>query len=173
MVKCFGVLLTVLLLASVPSLAEEKPAPSSQEVSMNDETALKDAVDKWFVVLNAMLNGDPTPFADLYSHADDVTYLGAEGTYRVGWDATYADWKAQAERSTGGNVEGVDIHLVISGKMAAAQHYTRGKVRQPDGEMNDTNVRETSVFRKEDGRWKMISHHADAIPYWEKAFEKK
>lgn len=173
MLKCFGVLLTIFLLTGVPSLAEDKPASTSQKVSMSDEAALRNAVDQWFVVLNAMLNGDPKPFADLYSHADDVTYMGAEGTYRTGWEATYADWKAQAEKSTGGNVHGVDIHLVISGDMASAQHYTRGKVRQPDGQMNDTNVRETSVFRKENGRWKMIAHHADAIPYWEKAFEKK
>lgn len=36
-----------------------------------------------------MLNGDPKPFIDLYAHGEDVTYMGAEGTYRVGWDATY------------------------------------------------------------------------------------
>lgn len=171
MLRLFGVLLTLLLLASVQLLAEEKSAPPLQEVSMSDRTAVRNAVNQWFVVLNAMLNGDPKPFADLYSHADDVTYMGAEGTYRVGWEATYADWKAQAEKSTGGNVEGTEIHIVVGGDMAAAQHYTRGRVRQPDGQMNDTNVRETSVFRKEDGKWKMISHHADGIPYWEKAFE--
>jgi ketosteroid isomerase-like protein len=57
--------------------------------------------------------------------------------------------------------------------MAAAQHYTRDQVKKPDGQMNDTNVREMRVFRKEDGKWKMIAHHADGIPYWEKDFEKK
>lgn len=90
---------------------------------MPDETkAVRAAVDQWFVVLNAMLNGDPAPFAALYSHADDVTYMSAEGTYRTGWDATYADWKAQAEKSTGGTVEGVDIHVVVNGDMATAAH---------------------------------------------------
>lgn len=130
-------------------------------------------MDQWFVVLNAMLNGDPKPFSELYSHAGDVTYMGAEGTYRVGWQATNADWQAQAEKSSGGKVGGAEIHIVVGGDMAVAQHYTQGQVRQPDGQMHETNVRETSVFRKEDGRWKMISHHADGIPYWEKAFEVK
>ena len=139
----------------------------------NDEQAVRTAVDQWFVALNAMLNGDPKPFAEIYSHSDDVTYMGAEGTYRVGWEATYADWKAQAEKSTGGEVKGVSIHIVVHGDMAVAQHLTQGRVRKPDGAMTDTSARETSVFRAEDGVWKMIAHHADGLPYWEKAFQSK
>ncbi len=140
---------------------------------MSDEGAVRKAVDQWFVILNAMLNGDPRPLADLYSHADDVTYMGAEGTYRIGWDATYADWAAQAEKSSGGSVAGADIHVVVDGNMATAQHYTNGSVKKPDGETAETSVRETSVFRKEGGQWKMIAHHADGLPYWEKAFRKE
>jgi len=49
-----------------------------------DEVAVRAAVNQWFVVLNAMLNGDPEPLAALYSHKDDVTYMSAEGTYRTG-----------------------------------------------------------------------------------------
>lgn len=140
-------------------------------MATEDEKAVRQAVEQWFVVLNAMLNGDPKPFADLYSHADDITYMGAEGTYRVGWAATYADWTAQAEKSTGGKAEGADIHVAIKGDMATAAHYTKGAVKQPNGEIAQTFLRETSVFRKEGGQWRMIGHHADAIPFWEKAFD--
>ena len=139
---------------------------------MTEETAVRKAVDQWFVVLNAMLNGDPKPLATLYSHADDVTYMGAEGTYRVGWQATYADWVAQAEKSGGGKVAGADIHIVVSGDMAMASHYTKGTVRTSDGKEAEAVVRETSVFRKENGEWRMIGHHADGLPFWEKAFDK-
>ena len=136
----------------------------------DDEQAVRAALDQWFVALNSMLNGDPKPFAELYSHGEDVTYMGAEGTYTVGWEATYADWKAQADKSTGGEIKGTDIHVLIHGDMAVAQHLTQGWVRMPGGEMMETSARETSVFRLEDGVWKMIAHHADSLPYWEKAF---
>ena len=136
----------------------------------DDEIAIRAAVSQWFDVLNAMLNGDAEPLAALYSHGDDVTYMGAEGTYRVGWSDTFADWKAQAEKSTGGTVEGRDIHVVVSGDMATATHYTIGNVRTSDSQEAETSVRETSVFRKEDGAWRMIGHHADTIPNWAKAF---
>ena len=134
-----------------------------------DEIAVRAAIDQWFVVLNAMLNGDPEPFAALYSHKDDVVYMGAEGSYRTGWEATFADWKAQAEKSTGGKAEGTDIHVAVDGGMATAAHLTKGTVRQPNGEMTETAVRETSVLRKEVGQWRIISHHADVIPSWAKA----
>jgi uncharacterized protein (TIGR02246 family) len=139
---------------------------------MNEEMAVRNAVNQWFVVLNAMLNGDPAPFAELFSHADDVTYMGAEGTYRVGWQETYADWKAQAEKSAGGSVHGEDIHVVVNGDMASATHCTKGEVKDQKGRMGQTLVRETSVFRKEDGQWRMIGHHADVVPSWEKEFDK-
>ena len=137
----------------------------------DDKAAVRAAVDRWFVVLNAMLNGDPEPLAGLYSHGDDVTYMGAEGTYRTGWAATYADWKTQAEKAKGGKVEGSEIQVVVMGDMAAAQHYTEGRIAGADGKTKDTKIRESSVFRKEDGKWKMISHHADSFPLWEKVVE--
>ena len=90
----------------------------------DDEVAVRAAVNQWFDVLNAMLNGDAEPFAALYSHNDDVTYMGAEGTYRVGWAATFADWKAQAEKHIGGSAEGRDIHVVVGGDLATASHLT-------------------------------------------------
>ena len=73
---------------------------SIRSASAEDGKAVRDAAMQWYVALNAMLKGDPEPFAALYSHADDVTYMGAEGGMRVGWDATYADWKAQAAKRT-------------------------------------------------------------------------
>ncbi|MEM7442619.1 MAG: SgcJ/EcaC family oxidoreductase [Pseudomonadota bacterium] len=135
-----------------------------------DEREVRAAVDQWFVVLNAMLNGDPEPFADLYSHADDAMYMGAEGTYRIGWDAIYSDWTAQAAASSGGTVEGIDIHIVVNGDTAMASHITTGPVRTPEGTEDQNYVRETSVLRRENGQWRIIGHHADVLEYWEEAF---
>jgi uncharacterized protein (TIGR02246 family) len=165
---CFRVAIvaTAILIAASCS----GPTQVTAQAVSADEQAVRSAVDEWFVVLNAMLNGDPEPFAALYSHADDAYYMGAEGTYRIGWDAIYADWTAQAAASTGGTVHGVDIHVVVTGDMAMAAHITTGQVREPDGTETTNYVRETSVFRREDGQWRMIGHHADGIPYWEEAF---
>jgi uncharacterized protein (TIGR02246 family) len=144
------------------------PAASQQKAGemTADEKVVHQAVEQWFVALNAMFAGDPQPFAELYSHADDVTYMGAEGTYRIGWEATYDDWKAQAAKSLGGEVHGEEVHVVVEGTMATATHFTKGTVKTADGKTIDQGVRETSVFRKEDGAWKMIGHQADNYPVW-------
>jgi uncharacterized protein (TIGR02246 family) len=165
-------LVFVLLVLGVPVESRAETA-TKQGITMEDQKAVKAAVDQWFVVLNAMLNGDPAPFAAIYSHADDVSYMSAEGTYRIGWEATYADWKLQAEKAKGGKLEGSDIHIVIGGDMATAQHYTKGSVADANGQMKESAVRETSVFRKEGGDWKMISHHADDFTLWEKVVDKE
>lgn len=144
------------------------PAQASDDATQMtaDEKAVHAQVNQWFVVLNAMFAGDPEPFAKLYSHADDVTYMGAEGTYHIGWDEVYRDWKTQAERSLGGHVEGAEIRVIVSGTMASATHYTKGTVRTAEGKTIGQQVRETSVFRLENGEWKMIGHHADNYPVW-------
>jgi len=166
-----GTIALVLVLVAAPGLLSTGSPAAEAASATSDAKTVGEAVDQWFVVLNAMLNGDPTPFADLYSHADDATYMGAEGTYRVGWAAIYGDWKAQAAKSQGGKVEGVDIHIIVGAHMATAAHVTKGSVKQPDGKMVDIAARETSVFRKEDGKWRMIGHHADGLAYWEQAFK--
>jgi ketosteroid isomerase-like protein len=124
------------------------------------------ASTQWYVVLNAMLNGNPEPFAAIYSHADDVTYMGAEGGMRIGWAATYADWKAQAAKSLGGSVEPVAMHIVVGRDWALCYVNTNGTVKMQDGSIRDTSARESSVFRKENGAWKMIAHHADKLVPW-------
>ena len=129
-------------------------------------------VDQWIVVLNAMFAGYPQPFAEIYSHADDVTYMSGEGTYRIGWDATYADWKKQAADARGGRAEATDVHVVVGADWATATHFTHGKVVAADGNEAEVKVRESSVFRKENGVWKIIGHQADNNPVWVKVVDK-
>ena len=124
------------------------------------------AVDQWFVVLNAMVAGDPEPFAALFSHADDVLYMSGEGTFRVGWEATWADWQEQAKKSLGGHVKGDDIHIIVTAiSRPSAWSRTPPSRRRTARPRNSASGRRTSSVRR-DGVWKMIVHHADNIPVW-------
>ena len=114
-----------------------------------DIEAVAKAVDQWFVVLNAMVAGDPEPFAVLFSHADDVLYMSGEGTFRVGWEATWADWQEQAKKSLGGHVKGDDIHIIVTGDVATVGLVAHATIKGPDGKTQELRVRQTHVFRKE------------------------
>ncbi len=135
-------------------------------MSPEDKAAILSAQKAWFVALNAMLSGDPAPFADIYSHSDDVSYMSAEGGLRVGWEATWTDWQAQATLARGGHMEEVEKHITMNGDMAVVQFIEKGIITNTEGKEVEQMARETSVYRREDGIWKMIAHHADAIPSW-------
>jgi ketosteroid isomerase-like protein len=136
-------------------------------MSDSDEQAVIAATEGFYAALNAMFAGDPTPLSTVYSHADDVSYMPAEGGFLVGWDQVFADWSRQAQASRGGSAEAESIRAVVGQDLAISQALTNAMVQGADGEIHRNQVRETSAFRKERGEWKMISHHADAIQSWE------
>jgi len=136
-------------------------------MSSDDVNAVRIALSGFYEALNAMFKGDPNPLKTVYSHAGDVTYLPAEGGIRVGWDAVFADWKLQADKSVGGKADISDVHIVVGQDLAIAHNITHGHVKGPDGATVDASIRESSAFRKENGSWKMIAHHADDFKLWE------
>lgn len=131
-----------------------------------DEAAVLAAHEAWFVALNAMLDGDPAPFADLYSHAGDVCYMPAEGGLRVGWETVWRDWQSQARLSRGGRVEEIRSHAIVQGDAAVVMTVEEATLKTAGDREHRQEVRETSVFRREGGRWKMVAHHADALAGW-------
>ncbi len=50
--------------------------------------------------------------------------------------------------------------------MATFRHYTNGEINKPEGGIEKTRIRESSVLRNENGQWKMIAHHADGLEFW-------
>ena len=136
-------------------------------MSSNDENAVREALNGFYEALNAMFMGNPNPLETIYSHASDVTYLPAEGGIQAGWDAVFADWKLQADKSLGGKAGISDVHIVVGNDLAIANNITRGQVKGADGATVEISLRESSAFRKENGTWKMIAHHADNFKLWE------
>jgi uncharacterized protein (TIGR02246 family) len=130
------------------------------------EADVRHAVDEWFTALNAMIEGDPAPFADVCSHADDVIYMSGEGTFRIGFEAAFADWKAQAAKSRGGKSVCEEVRIVVTGDMAAAGLIARATISGPDGRTSEHRIRQTNVYRKEGSAWKLVLHQADDSAAW-------
>ena len=117
-----------------------------------------------------MVAGDPERLRRrLFSHADDVLYMSGERHLpdRLGGDLGRLEGR-RLRKSLGGHVEqsGDDIHIIVSGDIATVGLVAHATVNAPDGKTQELRVRQTHVFRKEDGVWKMIVHHADNIPVW-------
>ena len=125
-------------------------------------TSLDEASAEFYTALNAMLGGDAAPMLALWSHEDDVTYMSPFGELLSGWEPIRASWQAQAEAHLGGEVRGEGVHLVEGDVLAFSVGFERGEV-QVEGRPTPVDIRATSMFRREDGQWRMIGHHTDPL----------
>ena len=133
--------------------------------SDDDNKTVREAAEQFYFALNAMFEGNLAPMQNVWSHADDVTYMGPGGGFRVGWTQVLADWEAQAAMRLGGEVKPKDMRLTIGRDLAVVSNYEVGQNAALERNPRIVEIRATNLFRKEDGKWKMIGHHTDLLPF--------
>ena len=137
------------------------PAHASQD----GEKAVREAAAGFYSALNVLFTGNPDSMNEVWSHADDVTYMGPGGGFQVGWPQISENLKKQAAMKLGGRVEPAEMHLAVGQELAIVQNYEKGTNIDAQGKQQKVSIRATSIFRKEDGKWKMIGHHTDLLSY--------
>lgn len=125
---------------------------------------IEKASKKFYEALQALFTGDTVLMEKIWSHADDVTYLGPQGGVLTGWQQVLKAWKEQAALKLQGSIEAKDMHIFQEGDIAISQAYEVGS-NYIDGKSQNVRIRATNIFRKENGEWKMISHHTDLLPF--------
>ena len=130
-----------------------------------EQKAVRKAVEQFYAALNAMFTGELGAMKEVWSHADDVTYMGPGGGLRIGWAQVLPDWEAQAAMKLGGKVTAENMHIVAGQDLGVVQNYEKGENTNAEGKTQRVSIRATNLFRKEDGKWKMIGHHTDLLPY--------
>jgi ketosteroid isomerase-like protein len=91
--------------------------------------------------------------------------MGPGGGLQVGWTQISESLKKQAAMKLGGKVEPAEMHFIVGQELAVVQNYEKGTNIDSHGKQQNVSIRATSIFRKEDGKWKMIGHHTDLLPY--------
>ena len=151
----------------VLALAGFTPSNTIQ-ASRNDETAVREAVARFYVAVNTMFRGDIMPMKPVWSHAEDVTYMGPMGGFEVGWNQVLANWEQQTKMKLGGKVRPEGIRIAVGEHISVVQNYEKGENINVEGHRKLVSIRATNVFRKENGDWKMIGHHTDLLPFLDK-----
>ena len=149
-----------LLVLTGAALIVTSPARAADD----DTQAVKAAVATFHEALNKLFTGDAAPMKAIWSHADDVTYMGPTGTKQVGWSQVEPHWDKQAAKKLGGKVDAVDVHVTASPQLGVAVYYEKGE-NIIDGQVQPVSIRATTTFRKENGQWKVIGHHTDTLAY--------
>jgi len=155
--------LTMLVLTIAGDLASDRAHARD-----TDEKAVVEAANGFYVALNAMFTGDLTRMVDVWSHAEDVTYMGPGGGFQVGWTQVLSAWKEQAEMKLGGQVRPENMRVTVGRDLAVAHNFELGENVDAQGKRQKVSIRATNLFRKENGTWKMIGHHTDLLPHLQK-----
>jgi ketosteroid isomerase-like protein len=117
----------------------------------------------------AIHNGDPGPRIALWSRNDPVTLFGAL-QIKIGWReiAPIFEWLGARFSSC----ESFEYDVIAAGASADLA-YIVGVERTTasvDGAAPAAYaLRVTTIFRREDGEWKVVHRHADPLPHDESA----
>ena len=150
------------------SAQEKEEAEETEEVVDPNKEAVNKALGQFYMALNQIFRGDVEPMKKVWSHSPDVTYMPPDGEYLVGWEDTLKSWQEQAALKLGGSIRPTELNYNIGETIAVVQNYEIGQNFSND-EGHEVKIRATNVFRKEDGQWKMVSHHTDVLPFLIKA----
>jgi ketosteroid isomerase-like protein len=106
--------------------------------------------------------GRPEPFKALWAHTEDVVIMGGFGGYERGWEQVSArlDWASKGLAAAGRSEENiVTVAGADLGYTVDLEHMTR----LIDGQPRPLTLRCTQVYRRENGEWKVVLRHADAL----------
>ncbi len=109
--------------------------------------------------------GNPDVYKSLWSRRDDVTLANPFGPPVRGWEDISARLDLAASNYRDGrDYEFENVSTVVTPELAYTVEIERIRTRVGGSdELTHIAVRVTSVFRREDGTWKVTHRHGDPI----------
>jgi ketosteroid isomerase-like protein len=128
---------------------------------------LQQTIAQYHLAQKEFVKGNPRPFKEVCSHADDVTIMGGWGGFEKGWVAQVEkryDWASARFASDEDERQIENISLVVTSEMAYSVDIERATIRLANSqEVRRMALRVTTVFRLENGEWKAAHRHADPL----------
>jgi ketosteroid isomerase-like protein len=130
-----------------------------------DSDGLDEVVERYHFAAAEFVKGDPEPYKKLWSQRDDVSLGNPFGPFTRGWKQVAATMERASALYKDGEVIGFE-NLTTSVTPELAYIVEVERFRAKIGGRNDAAaivLRTTSIFRPEDGAWKIVHRHADPI----------
>jgi ketosteroid isomerase-like protein len=123
------------------------------------------AVEQTHRALLEFVKGNPVPLQERYSHQDDVTLANPFGPVVRGWEQGAATMERAAAYYRDGEGVGFEgIAQCVTPDLAYTVEMERYKAKIGGREdIAPFELRVTTIFRPEDGTWKIVHRHADPI----------
>ena len=106
--------------------------------------------------------GNPEPYLELWSDAPDVSLMGGVGGHQVGLDQVRELLTAAAKTLNYETWEAENLAAGFDETLGFTVEIER-LTRHLGGEMEEMSLRATSVYRRENGAWRVIHRHGDGL----------
>ena len=121
-------------------------------------------VETYRQAVSVFLAGDPAPVLELFSRREDVTLANPLGPPRRGRTDVEAVAKDAATHFRGGSCRFEEVSRYITPDLGYILHVERAEAQlAASDEMARISLRVTTIFRREEGTWKVVHRHADPI----------
>jgi hypothetical protein len=133
-----------------------------QTADTTEDVEAAQFVQRCHEALGQHTGGNPRPFLELWSRAADVSLMGGVGGHQVGIGAVtdlltaaartlnYTGWSAETLAAGFGDQLGFTVELETLTRLV-------------DGQPEEMRLRATSIYRREDGAWRVIHRHGDSL----------
>jgi ketosteroid isomerase-like protein len=116
------------------------------------------------LALGEFLKGDSKHWQKLWSHREDVTLANPIGPAMRGWEQVAETLELVASQVSDGEITSFEtIAKYVTPELAYVVwvERTRAKVGRRE-DVAPFDLRVTTIFRPEDGEWKVVHRHADS-----------
>src|SRR5215210_8707498 len=124
-----------------------------------------EVLEQYHLALDEIVKGSPDGYKRVYSHQHDVTLANPFGPPARGWDEVAKTLERAASQFRDGEATGFEnVAKYITPELAYTVEIERcqAKVEGRD-DLSPIAVRVTTIFRSEEGEWKVVHRHADPI----------
>jgi ketosteroid isomerase-like protein len=135
----------------------------SVNAQSNDDTvAVLAANQAFYRALSAL---DLAAMENIWAQDPDVLYIGPfHRKLIIGWPAVRAEFVANKANVAEISVKPLNMRVRVNGDTAWVFGAEEGAALPKVGISASGSNFVTNIFRKEDGRWLMVAHHAQRIP---------
>jgi ketosteroid isomerase-like protein len=122
-------------------------------------------IERSHLALGELVNGNPEPLKEIYSHRDDVSLANPFFPVMRGWDESARAIEGSASNYRDGEIVGFEnLAKCVTSELAYIVEMERYRAKVGDREdISPVTLRVTSILRPEDGTWKIVHRHADPI----------
>jgi ketosteroid isomerase-like protein len=126
---------------------------------------LDQVVEPYHLALDEIMKGSPEGYKRIYSRRDDVTLANPFGPPARGWDEVAKTLERAASHYRDGEATGFEnLAKYLTADLAYIVEVERCKAKVGGREdIARIAVRVTTIFRPEEGIWKVVHRHADHI----------